>query len=219
MTTPARPLAALIVFAALGASAPATHAATRCSAPKIAWKVEGRTVCAKAPRATATPSPLNAALAGTWITSASDTAPGGRTLVPQRLRRAIPRLAQSTTTLAKRVIALPAKPRLRAVGGRGRVVLVDEVELDRKVQPDGTVVIVKIASTFGPVDCPPGFPLPTYTGDIAAVVHSRTQADLATGGGLRPFGADLRIAEQGLSGILGAAGMDVTAEWALMPAD
>lgn len=147
MTTPARLLTAIVVLAALAASTPAAQAASRCSAPKVAWKVEGRTVCAKVPRATAAPSPLNAALAGTWITGATETAPGGRTLAPRRLRRAVPRLAQSSTTLAKRVLALPAKPRLRAAGGRGRVVLVDEVELDRKVQPDGTVVISKGKAT------------------------------------------------------------------------
>ncbi|MFA9270717.1 MAG: hypothetical protein ACEQSX_08160 [Baekduiaceae bacterium] len=147
MTTPARVLTAVLLLAALAASAPAVQAATRCSAPKVAWKLEGRTVCAKAPRATAAPSPLNAALAGSWITSAGKTAPGGRALAPQPLRRAAPLLAQTTTTLAKRILALPAKPRLRAAGGRGRVVLVDEVELDRKVQPDGTVVISKGKAT------------------------------------------------------------------------
>lgn len=146
MTTPARLLAALAVLVALAAATPAAHGATRCSAPKTAWKAEGRTVCVKPPRAAAVPSPVNAALAGAWVTGATETAPGGRSL-PRRLRRAAPAMARSTTTLAKRILALPAKPRLRAAGGRGRVVLVEEVELDRKVQPDGSVVITKGKAT------------------------------------------------------------------------
>ncbi|MBJ7522069.1 MAG: hypothetical protein JHC84_20375, partial [Solirubrobacteraceae bacterium] len=78
---------------------------------------------------------------------------------------------------------------------------------------------LRIPATFAPVDCPPNSGLEAYSGNITAVLHSRTDGSFAAGGGLRPAGANLQIVEQGVSGILGAAGMDVTADWTLMPAD
>lgn len=152
MTTPARLLACLAVLVAAAAATPTSQAATRCPAPKVAWKAEGRTVCVAASRPAATPSPLNATLAGRWVTGATSAAPGGSTtLVPRGLRHSAPRLARATTAFAKRALARPAKPRgaaLRAQGGRGRVVSVDEMEVSRQVQPDGTVVITKGKATI-----------------------------------------------------------------------
>lgn len=128
-------------------------------------------------------------------------------------------LTQASLTDARSYVGMDGGCRLEARRGGGTI---DAGDLEVWVKPDGTRLYallydVKVEAPYAAKDCPPGAEPPGYDGEIAAVVHSRTQGDVMTGGGMRPFGSDLRIDEPRVTGILGSAGMAVAATWTLTP--
>lgn len=128
-------------------------------------------------------------------------------------------LTQASLTDARSYVGIDGGCRLEARRGGGTI---DAGDLEVWVKPDGTHLYallydVKVDAPYASKDCPPGAELPGYDGQIAATVHSRTQGDVMTGGGMRPFGSDLRIDEPRVTGILGSAGMAVAATWTLAP--